>query len=457
MFNKLSLKTGFLFFVFILVIELLLFFILYTTLASDRVDSVKDNLLSRGNSHSAVLEDYYEETTLEHVARMESASEYTVVITDGNGAIITSSDPVDDEMKSIMENRYDETEPSTGGIAEGDWQQERYIASASPIIINGNTTGYVYMFADTNSVRELIEKLSGQFAVIFFITVVLTIITTFILSRFITLPLIRLKDATEKLSSGQRVELYTERKDELGELAASIADLSSELEHLKTARNDFLGSISHELRTPLTYIKGYADIINRQDLSKDEIKEYTAIIREETEHLTLLIKNLFELAKMDQNKFSIERKQIHLQVLINSIAHRITTVFAEKGIAFSWQCPDDILVYIDAERFEQVLINILDNALKYSSEDSSVHLEVCQSAESTEITVSDQGDGIPEKDVPFLFDRLYRVEKSRSRNSGGTGLGLAISKEIVEAHGGTIQIESELNKGTTVIIKLPME
>lgn len=457
MFNKLSLKTGFLFFVFILVIELLLFFILYTTLASDRVDSVKDNLLSRGNSHSAVLEDYYEETTLEHVARMESASEYTVVITDGNSAIITSSDPVDDEMKSIMENRYDEAVSSAGEIAEGEWQQERYIASASPIIINGNTAGYVYMFADTNSVRELVEKLSGQFSVIFFITVVLTVIATFILSRFITLPLIRLKDATEKLSNGQRVELYTERKDELGELAASIADLSSELEHLKTARNDFLGSISHELRTPLTYIKGYADIINRQDLPKDEIKEYTAIIREETEHLTVLIKNLFELAKMDQNKFSIERKQMPLQDLIKSIAHRITIVFAEMGIAFSWKCPDDISVYIDAERFEQVLINILDNALKYSSEDSSVHLEVRQSGENTEITVSDQGDGIPEKDVQFLFDRFYRVEKSRSRNSGGTGLGLAISKEIVEAHGGTIQIESEPNKGTTVIIKLPVE
>ncbi|PAV30550.1 two-component sensor histidine kinase [Virgibacillus profundi] len=457
MFNKLSLKTGLLFFIFILIIESLLFFILYATLANDRVDSVMDNLLTRGNSHSAVLEDYYDETTIEHVARMEIASEYSVVITNGNGDIINSSNPVDQEMKDIMENMNDEAVVHKGEIIEGQWKQEKYIASNSPIIINENTAGHVFMFADTNSVKKLVGQLSNQFVFIFMITIVLTLITTFILSRFITLPLIRLKGATEQLSKGKRVELFTERRDELGELAKSIAELSNELEYLKTARNEFLGSISHELRTPLTYMKGYADIINRQDLPSDEIKEYTAIIREETEHLTKLIKNLFELAKMDHNKFSIVRKQIQFRGLIESIAHRINPVFAEKGITFSYQCPDDIFVNIDPDRFEQVLINVLDNALKYSSEGGSVYLDVHKSGKNTEITVSDQGDGIPEKDIPFLFDRLYRVEKSRSRNSGGTGLGLAISKEIVESHGGTIQLSSKPGKGTTVFIKLPLE
>lgn len=306
MFNKLSFKIGLLFFVFILIIESILFFILYINLANDRIDEVMNSLLARGNTHRDVLEDHFDQPTLEHVGIMESASEFIVIITDEKGDIIISSDPVEDEMMDVVDHTNNDEIPTKGKIVEDRWNEGKYIATDSPITINGEHKGHVFMFANTNYVKRTVDQLSNQFMLASLIAIALTIITIFILSRFIAQPLIKMKEATEQLSKGKHnVELHTDRKDELGELANSITRLSKDLKELKMARNEFLASISHELRTRLTYIKGYADIINRQDASENEIKEYADIIREETEQLTVLIKNLFDLAKIDQNNFLI--------------------------------------------------------------------------------------------------------------------------------------------------------
>src|SRR5690625_7783441 len=149
----------------------------------------------------------------------------------------------------------------------------------------------------------------------------------------------KMKEATEQLSKGKnKVQLHMERKDELGELAGSIMRLSSDLERIKNDRNEFLASISHELRTPLTYIKGYADIISKQDITDEERKEYLDIIREETEHLTVLVKNLFDLARMDENKFVINRKNIIFRQLIQTIEEQIDPVLEEKNITLYSYC-----------------------------------------------------------------------------------------------------------------------
>ncbi|UJL47130.1 ATP-binding protein [Virgibacillus sp. NKC19-16] len=455
MFNKLSFKIGLLFFIFILVIESFLFLILYTNLANDRIEEVMDNLLARGNTHSDVLEDHFESPTLEHVGLMESASDYVVIITDATGNILINSDPIEEEMLDVMEHTDYEDMPNGGEIVEDRWTEKEYIVTDSPINIDGAHQGHVFMFAHTNTVKRIVDQLSDQFFVTGIITVLLTIITIFILSRFITLPLIKIKEATEHLSEGRnRIELSKERKDELGELANSITKLSQDLDRLRNERNEFLASISHELRTPLTYIKGYADIISRPDITDLDREEYIGIIREETEQLNVLIKNLFELAKMDQNQFDIKREKVVLGELIQSLADRIRPAYTEKNISFLVNCPNDTVAYVDSKRFQQVLLNVLDNARKHSHAGSQVKLEVSETNQYVKISITDNGEGIPKKDLPNIFDRLYRVEKSRSRKSGGTGLGLAIAKEIIESHGGSIEVQSELEKGTSVIIWL---
>src|SRR5699024_7462241 len=211
-------------------------------------------------------------------------------------------------------------------------------------------------------------------------------------------------------------------KDELGELANSITKLSNDLEEMKRARNEFLASIAHELRTPLTYIKGYADIVSRQDISPQEAKEYIKIIREETEQLTVLIKNLFDLAKMDQNSFVIGQKRVILYDLIQTVIDLVTPVFLEEQLTLSVKCSKELIAFVDPDRLQHVLINILDNVKKHSQRGDHVKLKGTEDKFNTIITISDEGEGIPEEDLPYIFDRLYRVEKSRSRESGGTGL-----------------------------------
>ncbi|WP_156288450.1 sensor histidine kinase [Oceanobacillus salinisoli] len=454
MFNKLSLKIGLLFFLFILIIEALLYFILYTNIANERINEVMTSLLARGDTHSEVLEENFTESTMEHVSVMESVSDFAVIITDAKGNVLIHSDPIGKEMREVIEH-MDYEIPTEGKIIENRWTEKEYIATDSPITMNGEHQGHVFMFADTSNVKKIVNHLSDQFIIIGLLTIMLTIITVFILSRFITLPLIKMKEATEQLSQGNhKVELHTERKDELGELAESITKLSNDLDRLKSERNEFLASISHELRTPLTYVKGYADILNRDDISDDEKKEYIEIIREETEQLTELVKHLFELAKMDQNKFSIYRRTVDFGELTSKVTERIRPALSEKDIQFTVECPDNILLRIDPERIQQVLLIVLDNAKKHTPNGKQILLEVMQNHQEIMISITDEGEGIPKEDLPYVFERLYRVEKSRSRQSGGTGLGLAIAKEIIVSHGGSIDIQSEPSKGTTVMIKL---
>src|SRR5699024_206586 len=285
--------------------------------------------------------------------------------------------PVEEAMKGVIQHVNNEDIPTEGKIVDDNWSEGKYVATDSPITINGEHKGHVFMFANTNYVKQTVDQLSNQFLMASLITFIFTIVTIFILSRLITHPLIKMKEATENLNRGKHdVKLHTERKDELGELANSITKLANDLEELKMARNEFLASISHELRTPLTYIMGYADVISRPDITEEDRKEYIDIVREETEHLNGLIRNLFELAKIDQNQFIIYREKFVLAKLIHSLAERIKPAYAEKNITLSVSCPPDTMAYIDYERFQQVLLNILDNAGKHSFEGDHVTLEV---------------------------------------------------------------------------------
>jgi|SRR5690625_683218 len=456
MFNNLSLKIGLLFLVFIFIIESFLFFILYTNLVNTRVDEVMESLLARGNTHRDVLEDHFDTSTIDHVGIMESESEFIAIITDENGEIINSSDPVGEELRHIVVHSHHDKIPMKGKVVEDRWEDKKYVATDSPITINGEHKGHVFMFANTSYIKRIIDQLSDQFLVASLITIILTVITIFILSRFITNPLIKMKEATEQLSKGKHhVGLHAERNDELGELARSITKLSKDLKALKKERNEFLASISHELRTPLTYIKGYTDILNRPNLSKDQIDQYATIVQEEAKRLTTLVKDLFQLAKIDENKFPIRRKRVYLCDLLQDIGERKQFALKDKNITLHIDCKEHLIAFIDPERIQQVLINIIDNSQQHSAEDTQITLSAKQKDHYIIITITDEGVGIPKDQLPYVFDRLYRVEKSRSRQGGGTGLGLAIAKEIVESHGGEIEIQSELRKGTTVILKIP--
>ncbi|GGM19275.1 two-component sensor histidine kinase [Paraliobacillus quinghaiensis] len=454
MLDRLSFRIGSLFFILLIAVLSFFYLLLYSNLVNDRVGEVFESVLDRGNAHSAVLGDYFNPTTLEHVALMEESANYSVVITDREQQIIEQSNQVSQKMREVISREV--SNKQNGSTVFDDWANSTFIATVSPIVHNDKLLGYVYMFADTNYIQGLVQNLQKQFLVIGGISLLITLVIVLLLSRLITLPVRQMKDATTQLREGkEHVPLQVYRRDELGELAKAISGLSTDLTRLKKERNDFLSSISHELRTPLTYVKGYAEIAQRSTISETERAAYLDIIRQEVEALTRMIQQLFDLAKLDSNQFEISRREVLLCDVIKQVVDRVTPAFEANGHKLQINCPGGIEVFIDPDRFNQVMWNVLDNARKYLSDQGTVKVEVIENVEEVCINVQDNGIGIEKEALKHLFTRFYRVEKSRSRKTGGTGLGLAIVKEIIDAHQGTISIESELGEGTFVSIKLP--
>ncbi|MFD2444378.1 ATP-binding protein [Bacillus sp. CGMCC 1.16607] len=445
--KKLSIKLGILFFLIIFGLMTFMFFFLHEGIADSRVEEELNALRTRGNSHRAILEKQFDEETIHHVVLMESESNTDVVITNETRKVLAASG-----LSNIL-RKYPKSQSSTiprkGKIVEGNWDKEPYIITVSPIQTEEKIVGFVYMFQDTTSIHSLIHRLNEHFILAGWISICLTIIIIFFLSKGITKPLIKMKEATSQISKGNfSISLPKTTEDELGDLARSIELLATDLNYLKEERSEFLASISHELRTPLTYIKGYADIVNKRNLSNEERQTYLKIIVEESNRLSDLIKELFELAKIDQNSFLIQKELIDLNQFLSNIEHKLSPAFQEKQMKIEIFCQPNTMIMADPLRLEQIMINLLDNALKYSQKEALIQLRVWKNKDFTHISVQDNGKGIPKKDIPYIFQRFYRVDKSRTRSLGGKGLGLAIVKELVHAHGAEIQVKSNENIGT---------
>lgn len=421
---------------------------LHLSLTNSRVDEELTNLQTTGNSHRKILEQNFEKETLSHIVLMESRDNTDVVIADRAGKILATSSPHLD-IKAYLQ-RLGASVPYDGQVLENNWQDEKYIATVSPIQKQQKTIGYVFMFQNTDSIHALMERLNKHFLIVGLVSGLVTIVVIIVLSRKLARPLIEMKEATLKMSKGDfTVALSTNGQDELSDLANAIQLLSNDLNHLREERKEFLSSIAHELRTPITFIKGYTDILYKRDLSERDRQKYLRIIIEETNRLSRLIKDLFDLAKMDENAFVINKECLHMDDFVASIEAKLRPAFHEKQIDLFVQCEAGLTLLADTIRLEQIFLNLLNNALTYCSSGDSTFLQVERNNHFVSIIIKDTGKGIPQKDLPYIFERFYRVDKSRTRANGGLGLGLAIVKELVHAHGGEITVISEENKGTT--------
>lgn len=446
--KKLSVKLGVLFFFIIFGLVTFMFFFLHNGITQSRVEEELSSLQRRGNSHRDILEKHFDLDTIDHVVLMESEAETDVVITNQDGQILNSSAPAEVFAKYLKGPLS--SFPSEGRVIEGDWEEEPYISTVSPVQKDGQFVGLVYMFQDTASVHSMMKRLNEHFVIAGWISIIFTIVIIIFLSKGITKPLLKMKEATSQISKGNySVSLPDTYEDELGDLARSIETLAHDLHYLTKQRNEFLASISHELRTPLTYIKGYADILRKQSLPKEDMEKYLTIIVDEANRLTQLVKELFELAKLDQNQFAIVKESVDLHHFFNKIEQRFLPIFQESHINFTVSSPQKLFLMADPLRLEQILFNLLDNARKYSPNGGEVVLKAWNHKNEVHIRVSDHGKGIPEQDLPFIFNRFYRVDKARTRSLGGTGLGLAIVKELVHAHGADITVSSKENAGTS--------
>lgn len=315
----------------------------------------------------------------------------------------------------------------------------------------------LYISPLKSTISNLIQAINIYLLLGTLVAIVIALIITFFISRRITSPIRALTDSAQKLGKGdfsQRVNIKT--RDEVGVLAQTFNMMAGDLERVEKLRRNMVADIAHELRTPLTNVAGYLEAI-RDDVVKPD-KATIISLSEETALLTRLVNDLQEIALADAGELKLERQPEDISQLIAQSVTAIRTKLSSKGLEISTEIQDNLpMVDIDYHRIGQVLGNLLENACKHTAKGGKIIVVARLEKEMVKISVNDTGEGIPAEDLPNMFERFYRVDKSRARTAGGSGLGLTIVKRLVEAHGGSVGVQSELGKGSSFMFTLPID
>lgn len=329
----------------------------------------------------------------------------------------------------------------------------------SAIVSESETIGAVLYSADIQDVANL----TNEFINIVFLIVagasLLVLIISVIFSGYITRPINELKSVALSISRGnlhQRIKVSG--RNEMAALADTFNTMSEKLENMDRKRSEFVSNASHELKTPLSSMKILIESLLYQDGVDEKIyKEFLSDINNEIDRLTDVISGLLTLAKTDSETQALKIETILLSELVNKTVNSLKPIAHEKDITLAYTVNNDLEINCDAVKVMQAVMNLIDNAIKYTDNGGHVWVTLQKSGTNAAITIKDDGSGIPERDVPHLFDRFYRVDKARARGTGGSGLGLYIARTIALLHGGSIEVQSEEGVGTVFTLYLPIK
>ncbi len=278
---------------------------------------------------------------------------------------------------------------------------------------------------------------------------------SYLVAKRIAQPLTQMEYITKKFATGQMDERMPALEiPELNRLGKSFNRMAASIEDVEQRRRQLIGDLSHELRTPLTVVRGYLE-----ELADGRIEPSAEIylrLAKETRRLERLVNELQELSKAEAGHLPIDLQPVNLRPLLESLVEKFADQVLEDGPVLKLDCPPQLPpVLADIDRTEQVLVNLIGNALRYTDKGAIIVTAATQ-ADKLWVAVADTGTGIAPEDLPHVFDRFWRADRTRSRDSGGSGLGLAISRRLVELQGGQIQVESQLGAGSTFRFCLPL-
>lgn len=278
---------------------------------------------------------------------------------------------------------------------------------------------------------------------------------SYLASQRIMRPLKQMEDITQEFARGNLQERMPESEiPELNQLGVNFNSMASSIEDVEERRRELISDLTHELRTPLTVVRGYLEeLVDNRIEPSEEL--YLRLIRE-TKRLERLIHDLQELSKAEAGYLSVNLQKINLVPLLESLVTRFQDQLLEEGPKLKLHYPPDLpSVCADIDRTEQILVNLLGNAIRYTKE-GSITVDVTRENSLVWVAVKDTGVGIADRDMAYIFERFWRADPSRCSYSGGTGIGLAIARRLVELQGGTIEVASELGKGSTFRFSLPI-
>jgi signal transduction histidine kinase len=415
----------------------------------------------RLKAHKEVIEDDMTAHTIHHVVLMEKRDPDTsFIIFDQTYEVLDHAYPISESQLNSYKNWLKESSASSSTeFVETMAYHIPHIWSFVPLVIEEETVGYLFIDQDTGAFEQAKTQLLFISVLMALLTLVLAGVVTIYLSKRLTGPIMKVRESTRKIAKGDfEVDLTTEGKDEMADLMNHISSMASQLKEYRDSRQQFLSNVSHDLRTPLTYIKAYAAIIKENPMSAENIKnikDYSTVIHSEATRMERLVNDLFQLMKLDEGNFKVVKEEVDLESFLKNTLQKVKVKADEKGIDLPFTCQSNEAMFpVDPERMEQVIINLLTNSLRYTKPGGHIAITLKNSTKQVMIEIEDNGEGIPKEDLPFIWNRFYRVDKSRSSKSGGSGLGLAITKQIIQLHGGKIDVDSVIGKGTKFTITL---
>ncbi len=381
-----------------------------------------------------------------------------VVICDSDGYIILCSDALSgcqhqglqlnqEYLQKVFENGSD----SATGHIDGLYEEERYVVSA-PIVSNDAATGLVIVSVPTLTTGKTLNRISNIFLTAAVFVVLISVLAVTAFARRESKPLRDMAKAANDFAHGNleaRVRVEEDYSEEVEELALAFNNMASSLQKSEYRRQEFVANVSHELKTPMTTISGYIDGILDGTIPPDRRAHYLQIVSDETKRLSRLVRSMLDISQLQQEQGIPEEQKIHFD--LEECAGQVLITFEkkinDKGINVDVDFPPHpVFTVANQDSITQVIYNLIDNAVKFCPRGGTLGLKIREGNSKAYVSVSNDGDTIPPEELPLVFDRFHKLDKSRSRNRDGWGLGLYIVKTIVCSHGENISVSSKDGK-----------
>ncbi|WP_186579260.1 sensor histidine kinase [Aquibacillus kalidii] len=457
--NSVVIKLGATILFLQLIILIPLGYIIVQIILNFSYNDVENQLIDLSQKYAENIQSISDEETFRNINNIADITDMEAVVTDIDGKIRMNTE-WDNLLEHPVLNQKELKQLNKKETIVNEYinKEAKYLKVGQPIIHNGKVIGSIFLFSPLHIINESIQNIIKLVVLASLGAVILAIGFTFFISKKLAAPLLQMEHATKRIANKQDFSTRVTYKgnDEIGSLANAINNMSSTLERYQTNRNEFFSNITHELKTPLTYIKGYTQAIRKNLYQSDNEKnDYLKIIENEANQINTLMDDLMDLSKIEEGKLPFHMEDLELNELIETIITKVQFKANQKNIDVHFSPSTSVaLLYADGNRMEQIFNNLLENAIRYT-EKGSIKVNLINETNGITVKIADTGIGIAKSDLPYLFDRFYRVDKSRSRSNGGTGLGLSIVKKLVETHNGTIEFQSEKDQGTTVILYFP--
>ncbi|ADY56123.1 integral membrane sensor signal transduction histidine kinase [Syntrophobotulus glycolicus DSM 8271] len=420
--------------------------------------SLRSSLTSQIKISADLYAKYFSDTSLQenilyNVDAFWNQSNAEVEIVDKDGKIVMDSLGV---IQQDLVAADDISEALEGRLGEwiGMFNGQKVMSVAYPLKSNNEIVGALRFIASLSTVDQDIQNTAKIFISIGLLVIFIAGLISIFLANTIIVPLKEVTKAAQEIAAGNfKARSRKTHEDEIGKLSDTLNYMADEIVKKEQLKNDFISSVSHELRTPLTSIMGWAITLqNEQFQQKDMLKDGLNIIAKESERLTHMVEELLDFSKFVSGRIKLHNEPIHIVHLMEHIHKQLTPRAVRENINFSLCCPEDLPCLVsDINRLKQLFINILDNAFNFTPAGGSIMLKAENFDKEIRFTISDSGCGISTEELPMVKEKFYKGKSSRSKN----GIGLSICEEIVVLMKGQLEINSELDQGTTVRITLP--